>query len=258
MKTKLWAVLVSLFAITTIISADLAEANGTLVGTFQYKDPTTGVVQNLTSGFIYLQNASNPPPMEKFFTQAAYILGPGNYNTGRTSVSVPEGTYYVRFTQRKVIGATYRPYGPPETGDLTWMQTTPITIVANKTLDLGTLSVYPFAVAPITITGTVTSAGGVPLEGRYVRAQTVPCADDGYDYDINQCGPVKDLALQPTDNNGNYTLILRNPGTYYLYTSPCISASYRQYTGNVCAYTAAPGPVTVKVGDKLMVNLLSY
>jgi len=259
MKTKLWAVLVSLFATTTIFSAGLAEANGTLVGTFLYKDPTTGVVQNLVSGFFYLHNATKPAPMEKFFTQADFILGPGNYNTGRTSVSVPEGTYYIRFTQRKVIQGAYRPYGPPEPGDLTWMQTLPITISTNKTLDLGTqLYAYPFATAPIKITGIVTSAGGVPLAGRYVRAQTEPCHDDGYNYDINQCGPVKNLALQPTDTNGNYTLILRNPGTYYIYTSPCISASYKQYTGNVCQYRGAPGPVTVKLGDTLTVNLLAY
>ncbi len=234
-----------------------AEAGtGTLKANFKYKDPATGIIQNLTYGYIYLHDATKPPPMEKFFSKADYILGPSG-SDGSFTVSVPEGTYYIRITRRKVT-APVRPYGPPEEGDYTWMQTIPITITANTTVDLGTKYAYPFSNTPITVTGTVMSQNGTPLAGRYVRAQTEPCYDDGYNYNINQCGPVKFLALQPTDANGKFTLQLRDPGTYYIYTSPCITADHDQYTGNRCTYTAAPGPVTVVRGDNKTVNMVVY
>ncbi len=258
MKTRQGTTLILVLAMTTLFSVCLAEAGtGTLKGNFKYTDPATGVIQNLSYGYIYLHDATKPPPMEKFFSKADYILGPSGAD-GAFTVSIPEGTYYIRITRRKVLQGPTRPYGPPEEGDYTWMQTTPITITANATLDLGTKYAYPFSLAPITITGTVKSQNGTPLAGRYVRAQTVPCYDDGYNYNINQCGPVKFLALKPTDANGTYTLELRDPGTYYIYTSPCITADHDQYTGNRCTYTAAPGPVTVVRGDNKTVNMVAY
>ena len=240
-------------------SVNLAQA-GTLTFSFKYRDPATNVESNLNDGFVYLHNASKPPPMEKFFSKADYILS-GNFGNGNYSINVPDGTWYIRITQRKVIGGATRPNGPPEEGDYTWMQTSPITLVTGQTspLTLGTLYAYPFGSSPITITGTVRNSAGAPLAGRYVRAQTVPCYDDGANNNINQCGPVKNLALQPTDANGRYTLQLKDPGTYYIYTSPCISADYQDYTGNVCHYTPAPSnPVTVKIRDTKIVDLVVY
>lgn len=259
MKINRLALILVMFTLMSMFYVCLAEAGtGTLKVALKYKDPSTGVIQSLNYGFIYLHDATKPPPMEKFFSKADYILGPSS-SDGSFAVSVPEGTYYIRITRRKVVAGTTRPYGPPEEGDYTWMQTTPITITASTTVDLGTKYAYPFTIAPITITGTVKTQNGAPLAGRYVRAQTEPCYDQGgpggY---INQCGPVKFLALQPTDLNGNYTLQLRDPGTYYIYTSPCITADSDPYTGNRCSYTAAPGPVTVTRGDTKTVNMVVY
>jgi hypothetical protein len=257
MKTKLWTTLISLCVMFAIFNAGLAEGagTGTLKFTFKYKDPTTGVDTNVGSAFIYLHNATKPPPLEKFFSKADQILwgslGDGSYST----TGVPEGTYYIRINQRAnpANQNSAGSLGPPQIGDLTWMQTAPVTIIAGQTLDLGTLYAVPFAFTPITITGTVRSwNGGSPLAGRYVRAQTRSCSDTDY------CGPVKDLALQPTDANGKYTLILRDPGTYYLYTSACLSDEYREYTGNVCPATAAPGPVKVKIKDNITVDFVVY
>ncbi len=245
-----------LFALMITFSVCPAGADtGTLKANFKYKDPASGAIQNLSNGYIYLHEATKPPPMEKFFSKADYILGPSGAD-GSFTVSVPAGTYYIRITRRKVVLGPPRPYGPPEEGDYTWMQTPPITVTANTTTDLGTKYAYPFAIAPITITGTVNSQNGVPLAGRYVRAQTEPCYQDGYNNNINQCGPVKFLALQPTDANGKYTLQLRDPGTYYIYTSPCLTTEHDQYTGNRCTFTAAPGPVTVMRGDNKTVNMV--
>ena len=242
-----------------MFSVGLADAApGTLKYTFKYRDPATGIETNLPYGFVYLHDASKPPPMEKFFSRADYIniasFGNGTYS----DTNVPAGTWYIRITQRKVIGSTTRPNGPPEEGDYTWMQTAPITIIAGQTLNLGTLYAYPFGSSPITISGTVKNQNGAPLAGRYVRAQTVPCYDDGYNNNINQCGPVKNLALQPTDASGKYTLQLKEPGTYYIYTSPCITADHDDYSGNRCRYTAAPAPVTVKIRDTRTVDMVVY
>ena len=69
----------------------------------------------------------------------------------------------------------------------------------------------------------------------------------------------KDLALQPTDVNGKYTLVLRDPGTYYIYTSPCLTVDHDDYTGNRCKYSAASmNPVMLKIRDVKTVDLVAY
>jgi hypothetical protein len=261
MKMKLWAVLISLFAITSMFSADPANAGtGTLKFTLKTKDPATGVESYVGRAFTYLHNSTKPPPMEKFFSKADQILWGSFLNGSYNITGIPEGTYYIRINQRMTLPQTSAgSLGPPQPGDLTWMQTAPVNIVAGQALDLGTLYAYPFGAAPITISGIVRNSAGAPLAGRYVRAQTTPCYDDGYDNNINQCGPVKDLALQPTDANGKYTLLLKDPGSYYIYTSPCITADYNQYTGNKCGYSAAASnPVMVKIRDTKTVDLVAY
>lgn len=259
MIKKYWTLFISLFAMLTMFSVGLAEAaNGTLKYNFKSKDPVTGVVTNLPYGFLYLRDASKPPPMEKFFSKADYIKLSYISNGTYSDPNVPAGTWYIRITQRKVGGGVLRPFGPPEEGDYTWSQTAPITITSGQVLDLGTLYAIPFGLSPITITGTVKNTSGVPVAGRYVRAQTVPCIEDGYNYNINQCGPVKDLALQPTDANGKYTLVLKDPGTYYIYTSPCLTTDFDEYIGNRCGYTAASAnPVTVKIRDAKTVDMVT-
>jgi len=254
MKKRAWIFVLS--AMVILFSSGLAEAaNGTLKYAFKYKEPGTGIEQTLSRSWAYLRSTSKPPPMEKFFSKADYILW-GSYGS-YSQVSVPEGTYYLRITQRKNKSGSGYQYGPPEEGDYTWVRTIPIMITANQTLDLGTIYAQPFALSPITITGTVKSQKGVPLAGRYVRAQTEPCIDD-YDFNGNKCGPVKDLALQPTDADGKYVLQLKDPGTYYIYTSPCITAAHDLYTGNRCGQTPAPAPVTVTRGDTATVNMVVY
>jgi hypothetical protein len=259
MRMKLCAVLVVISTLLIMVTAGLAEAaNGTLTFYLKTKDPTTGVESPVLRAFLYLHDATKPPPMEKYFSAADYILW-GAYSGGLYRISVPEGRWFMRMTQRAdpAKQSTYWSKGPPQAGDLTWMQTAPVTIVAGQTLNLGTLYAYPFGSAPITITGTVRSSSGAPLAGRYVRAQTVPCISDGFDNNINQCGPVKDLALNPTDANGKYTLVLRDPGTYYLYTSPCLTNKFYSYVGNACVYTPAPNnPIVVKIRDNIVVNMV--
>jgi hypothetical protein len=259
MKTKLWAAIIPLCALVVLFSfGSAAAANGTLKLTFKYKDPATGVEQNLSYGFIYLHTAARPAPMEKYFSKADYILGPTA--NGNVSVSVPAGSYYVRVLRRKVVNGATRPYGPPEAGDLTWFQTTPITITAGATLDLGTKYATPFG-STIAVTGIVKSSGGVPLAGRYVRATTEPCVADGYNYNINQCGPNKFLALQPTDATGSYRLELRNPGTYYLSTitvwdpNPGCSG---YCAAPILGSGESPTVVTVQIGESKTANIVGY
>jgi hypothetical protein len=257
MKKNHWIALISLCAMLTILTVGLAEAaTGTLKYSFKSKDPVTGVVTNLPTGFVYLRDVAKPPPMEKYFSKADYINIPSFSNGNYSDPNVPVGTWYIRITQRKVVGGV--PLGPPQEGDYTWSQTAPITIVAGQTLDLGTLYAIPFGPSPITITGTIKNQNGVPVTGQYVRAQTAPCFDDGYNNNINQCGPAKFLALKPTDANGKYTLQIKDPGAYYVYTSPCITADHDDYIGNRCRYTAAPGPVILKIRDTKTLDMVIY
>ena len=57
----------------TMFSVGHAEAATHLKYTFKSKDPATGVVTNLSYGFLYLRDATKPPPMEKYFSKADYI-----------------------------------------------------------------------------------------------------------------------------------------------------------------------------------------
>jgi hypothetical protein len=245
------------FVIASIIvsSLGLAEAAGTLNVTFKYLD-NNGIEQPLKNAYVYLQNGSTIPPMEKFFKQPSYILGPSD-SSGSISASAPEGTYYIRITRRNPESVT--PLGPPREGDYTWNQTDTITITTNATLNLGTKIATYFFTPPITISGTVKSPYGVPLANRYVRAQPEPCIPaDGYNgIPSNMCGRVKYIAKAVTDANGMYTLEMQDPGTYYMYAAPCLGDQHVQYQGNPCMGYSG-GTVTVQAIDNKTVNITAY
>jgi hypothetical protein len=195
------------------------------------------------------------------------MLGPTDSN-GRITASVPEGNYYIRVTRRNPMGGTLRPLGPPESGDYTWNQARLITISANTTTDLGTKYAWLFGSAPITISGTVKNYQGVPLAGRLVRLQIGPCVEgnyEGYDggwgeenwVDPNFCNgrsANKKIAVRRTDANGNYTIFLREPGTFYIYETSCLGDYHQDYTGNPCVGYGT-GPVTVNMGEHKVVNI---
>jgi hypothetical protein len=249
---KKWGTFFSFFVLIAFFAAGLAEGAGTLTLTFKYRD-SSGVDQPLSSSYVYLRNAANEPPMEKFFSPADQISAPSS-TTGVVTMSVPEGNYYVRVTRRNPPAA--RPLGPPEPGDYIWHQTEPITVTAGTT-NLGTKYAWVFGSAPITISGTVKNWHGTPLAGRYVKATIEPCIQaDGYSGTLsNHCGPEKHLALQRTDANGNYTLYLESPGTFYFYESPCLGDKHQEYSGNPCAGYGT-GPVTVKMGENRIVDII--
>jgi len=235
--------LFSLFVLMAVIAAGVAEA-GTLTLTFKYKN-SAGVEQPLSYSYVYLRNAANEPPMEKFFSPADLISPPSTSTGVVTITNVPEGNYYIRATRRNPLAS--RPLGPPEPGDYMWNQTEPITITAGTT-NLGIKYAWIFGSAPITISGTVKNWSGTPLAGRYVKATIEPCIQDGYGGALtNYCGPEKHLALQRTDANGNYTLFLRDPGTFYIYESTCLGDKHQEYSGNACIGYST-GPVTVNMG----------
>jgi hypothetical protein len=253
---KKWGTLFSLFVLMAVFAAGVAEGAGTLRLTFKYKN-SAGVEQPLSYAYVYLRNAANEPPMEKFFSPADQISAPSSA-TGLVTMTVPEGNYYIRVTRRNSGGSG--PLGPPENGDYTWNQAKIITISANTTTDLGTKYAWLFGSAPVTISGTVKNYLGAPLAGRIIKATIVPCIDADYSSQdpsewvySNRCGPEKHLALQRTDANGNYTLFLRDPGTFYIYESTCLGDQHQQYVGNSCIGSGT-GPVTVNVGENKVVN----
>jgi hypothetical protein len=238
--------------VMAISSNGLAGGSGTLTVTFKYKD-SSGVEQPLSSAYVYLQGASKKPPIEKYFVSTPYIYGPSSPSGLISAYDVPEGSYYIRITKRNPQSGNTNRLGPPEPLDYTWSQTTPITISANATTNLGIK--YADAL-PITVTGTITNYSGVPVASRYVRAQTEPCYTDGYNNNVNHCGPVKFIALQRTDADGRFTIKLRDPGTYYIYQTSCLSDTGQQYTGNPCMGDYG-GTVTVNSGETKTLNIVT-
>jgi hypothetical protein len=246
-----WIAFCSFIMVMTISSNGLA-GSGTLTATFKYKD-SSGFEQPLAGAYVYFQDASKNPPLEKYFVNSSYIYGPSSA-TGWISASVPEGSYYIRITKRDPLSGNTNKLGPPEPSDYTWNQIDPVTISANVTTDLGTK--YPDPL-PITVTGVITNYfTGVPVAGRYVRAQTEPCYSDGYNNNVNNCGPVKFLALQRTDSDGRFTIKLRDPGTYYIYQTNCLLNYGSEFSGNPCMGWYG-GTVTVSSGETRILDIVT-
>lgn len=215
--------------VTPITTPGSGAANGTLQFTFVYK--ASGVEQPLAQAYVYLRDASQLPPMEKYFSPADYIYGPTDMN-GQLSVNVPAGKYFLRITRRAPLTNTSpQPLGPPEPGDYSWSPIIPVTISANTVTDLGTQIAQAFGTPLIDITGYVEDTTGAGVPGRYVRAQTQLCS-----MDYANCGPVKLLATARTDANGKYTLLLNEPGTYFIIESKTL--------GDQDPSQSAPGNVT--------------
>jgi hypothetical protein len=250
---KIWIAFCSIIMVMALSSNSVA-GSGTLTVTFKYKD-SNGVEQPLSGAYVYLHDAAIKPPVEKYFVNTPYIFGPSSPSGVISAYTVPEGSYYIRINKRNPQSGNTNKLGPPEPTDYTWNQIAPITISANATTNLGTK--YADAL-PITLTGTITNySSGVPVAGRYVRAQTEPCYADGYSNNINHCGPVKFLAFQRTGADGRYTIKLRDPGTYYIYHTNCLRDWGQEYVGNPCMGDYS-GSVTVNSGETRAFNIVTY
>ncbi len=220
------------------------SAGSTMTATFEYKD-ANGVVTPLANAYVYLQDGSKLPPMEKFYNAAKYILGPSDSN-GYFSVDVPPGTYYVQIRQKAAChytGCTSYTYeAPPIPGDYVWHSTNPptVTFSYNQILNMGTIYAGIYG-QPVTISGTVKGASGAPLAGWAVKAATVPCESGNWAYahSFNECGSVKYPAW--TDANGNYTITIKDPGTYYVYASPTLNFANTSYPGGYPTCQTAAG-----------------
>jgi hypothetical protein len=247
------------FAVALLFSGSSEAANGTVRVTFKYKDGS-GIEQSLPYAYLYLRFAAEKPPLQKYFKSADYIFGPSN-SSGLINASVPEGTYYIRLTRREPLGGAARPLGPPEKGDYTWTDYKQITVVANTVINLGTKFAVPFTEA-ITISGAIKDkATGTPLAGRFVRAQSEPCIEADYSswdpaewIDSNRCGPEVYLAQQKTDAQGKYTLLLRDPGSYYIVIAKTLGDHHQQYSGNRSTTGWTMGPISVKPGDNIVLE----
>ncbi|MDA8171661.1 MAG: hypothetical protein M0Z48_07515 [Nitrospiraceae bacterium] len=250
---KKWPYIFIVFMPAMLLSAGAALANGTLTATVLYNG------QPLSNAYVYLQSNAQLPPQEQYYQNAAYILGPSDAN-GNISVSVPEGTYYVRITAREAYLSypgiyTYSSYeGPPYPGDYTWDYTgspPTITITTNGVVSLGTVNTTVYG-QPVTISGTVKGASGKPLAGWAVKATTAPCESGnwGYAHSFNECGSIKYPAW--TDANGNYTVTIKNTGTYYVYASPNLNFANTNYPGGYP--TCATGVGCEDCGDYFYYN----
>jgi hypothetical protein len=269
-EMKHWLTHVSLFLLVVALFVGSAEGAGSLTVTLKGKN-ASGQIVNLAYAYVYLRSAVNEPPMEKYFSPADLILGPSGPNGAITAGNIPEGDYYVRITRRNPLGGASRPLGPPEEGDYTWFQATPITINTNQTTNLGTKVAWAFGSAQMSISGTVKSYGsGAPLANRYVRLQIGQCIEGDYTgwdggwgepyTDPNFCNGRswgKKLAIQRTGADGKYTIFLREPGTYYVYESTCLGDHHQEYTGNPCIGYGT-GPITIIDGEHKTVDVTGY
>ncbi len=244
-------------------------SNGMLTATLLYQD-AGGVVHPIDNAYAYLQGGNQLSPREKYFRNAPYIVGPTNAN-GYISASVPAGTYHLRLLRRAPLGTTpaqSQLYGPPRAGDYTWNFVGPtVSIGAGKAVNFG--AAYASTFGPITITGRVyNSSTGQAKAGWYVKASTQQCQDvesceycGGPQYYISDpnanCG-TKYPAQNLTDANGNYTIKLKNPGTYYIYAcqnpGTCHGLCW-QGACNAGGYGTGSGgniaPITVGKGQSL-------
>jgi hypothetical protein len=245
MRSLYFSLIIAFYATVSVL--DTAEAAGTLRLTFKQKD-ASGNEQPLANAYVYLRTMAAPPPMEKYFSKPEYIYGPTN-SLGVLQVSVPDGDYFIRATRRNPF--QIRPFGPPEPGDLTWTPIIPITIANNTVTDLGTQYAESFAGEKIKLFGKIKSSYGTPIPGKYVRVQVVPCIMGTEYTSPNYCGPVKYLAEQRTDANGEYSITLRNPGTYYVVVSHTLGQAASTIGKSV-------GPYTVQAGAKLKIPDIIY
>lgn len=234
-----------------------AEANGTLTATFIYNGTP------LSGAYVYLHTYPQGTMIEeKYFRPAQYILGPSDAN-GNFSVSVPDGEYRVMLMRKASV------YGPPVAGDYIWRYDGYITVAGGATVNLGTVNAQVFS-GPITVKGTVTncvwtsdSAGayctpGTPLADWFVFATKTPCqpnpnytdtpdltstGSNNPRYPEYYCYPyAKYPAAAPTGANGDYTIHLRNPGTYYIYAVE--NPGQRGYGRHMYLGPAPCGPIT--------------
>ncbi len=274
---KRWIPVLSVFIPALLLLAGTAMANGTVTATFLYTD-SGGAVHPLDHAYVYLQSGTKVNPKEKYFSTPLLILGPTNAS-GYVSVSVPEGKYYVRLTRRAPLTGTpaqAQSYGPPRAGDYTWNWGTPtapeITVTTGSVFNLGTVYATIFG-EHITISGRVFNVStGAAKAGWFVKATTQYCValDSGYCNSIEAGGRCAGLHWSPTancgtkypaqkltDSNGNYTIFLKNPGTYYILACQ---------TPNGCSYggygTGSNGQIvtlSVGAGQQLTnVNISGY
>ena len=182
----------------------------------------------LDDAYVYLQDQGTLN-MLKYFSPAAYILGPSDPN-GNISVSVPDGTYHAMIMRRaQIANATGVQYGPPMTGDYIWTGT--ITVADGSAINLGDIQAQPFG-QEATISGTLVpcasgsvyrgqqtcqTLGSGTLQNYFVFADPGECGP--YNYGVAQCSDMAP-ASAPTDANGNFTIHLRAPGYYYIYATP--------------------------------------
>ncbi len=232
--------------IATVATTGSAQGTGIVTVTAKYID--NGIEKPLENAYLYLHDSTRKPhPQQSVFNKPHYVLGPSD-SSGKISQRVAAGTYVVRITKRNDT-STATDVGAPQSRDYTWKPSTTITITANATTDLGTA--YASLYSPSTvITGTVTLQTGELQAGRYIRAVDTPCLTvDGYIYDLQQCGSNKPAAVKRTDANGQFTLELKDPGTFYIYTSTCRG-------GEGCTGEFA-GSVTAQSGETKTLNIVT-
>jgi hypothetical protein len=239
--------------VMTISSNSLAGGSGTLTVTCKYFDGNR-VEQPLAGAYVYLHDETKKPHADGVFNKPSHILGPSDLS-GRITVSVPEGRYYIRITKRNTQNENRNKVGPPEPMDYTWSQPNPITIHANVTTDLG-IAYAGFFTAPISVTGTVTRSSGDPAADLDVRAYSEPCYTNGGDGDVNQCNTAKLITRKSTDANGQYTLTLRDAGTYYIYVNTCGRGGSK--SGVSPCVSEYGGMVSLNLGETKDLNIVTY
>jgi hypothetical protein len=248
-----WIFLCSFIMVMTMSSNSLASGSGTLTVTCKYFDDNR-VEQPLSGAYVYLHGGSKKPHEDGAFNKPSYVLGPSD-SSGRITGSVSEGSYRIRITKRDPQNGNRNKFGPPEAMDYTWSQPNPVKIRANVTTDLG-IAYAGFFTAPISLTGTVTRTSGDPAADLDVRAYSEPCYSNGGDGDVNQCNTAKLITRKSTDANGQYTLTLRDTGTYYIYVNSCGRGGSK--SGTSPCVSEYGGMVSLSLGETKALNIVTY
>ena len=201
----------ALFFLFFLCSTVCAHSEGpTVIGKVMVQDNTP-----MTTGVVLLYNKSiGPPPHPYKYWRVPDVIS-GTNNNGEFALDVPEGTYYLMIAQKSPEGEI----GPPQNNEFLYFHGDsdgnpyPITITAQKQVNLGTLSnTFIWSPQNIVHDKNITSIEGIVSDTEDKPVQNALVFAYLYKNATGRPAFVSDR----TDKNGSFFLRVHDGGTFFL------------------------------------------